>query len=148
MDLNIKVRSHFSHGFINRGCLHCAILKVLHSFKEKRTRKSRDMQVFLQNVQNEIFKILKMCKTNMKLTRAVCWTNSKISKWDKNTKLVIFLFWHYCRSLWWCNYWRSLMLRNSNSWSHLKSTVQIQFFLHPCNPFLIVLRNNVLLCSM
>ena len=27
-DLKIKFRSKFNHGFTNRGCLHCAILKV------------------------------------------------------------------------------------------------------------------------
>ena len=41
----------------NRGYLNCAILKALHAFQEKRDLKSRDMQFFLQNVSNEIFKI-------------------------------------------------------------------------------------------
>ena len=49
----MKFRSKFNHGFINRGCLHCAILKAC---------KGRDMQFFLQNVRNEIFKILNMFK--------------------------------------------------------------------------------------
>ena len=31
---------------------------ALHDFKEKRAHKARDMQFFLQVVQNEIFKIL------------------------------------------------------------------------------------------
>ena len=62
-DLNMKFRSKFNHDFINRGCLHCAILKAC---------KGRDMQFFLQNVQNEIFKILKMSQYNMKFTRADC----------------------------------------------------------------------------
>ena len=68
----MKYRSKFKNGFINRGRLHYAILKALHGFKEKRVRKAIDMQVFIQNVQNEIFKILKMFKNNMKFTRAAC----------------------------------------------------------------------------
>ena len=56
----------------NRGCFHSAILKALYGFKEKRAHKGRDMQFFLQNIQNEIFKILKMFKINMKFTRAAC----------------------------------------------------------------------------
>ena len=36
-DLNMKFRSKFNHGFINRNCLHCAILKAC---------KGRDMQIF------------------------------------------------------------------------------------------------------
>ena len=63
----MKYRSKFKHDFNNRGYLHCAILKALHSFQEKRANKSRDMQFFLQNVQNEIFKKF---KNNMKFTIA------------------------------------------------------------------------------
>ena len=33
--LNMKYRSEFKHGFTNPACLHCAILKALHGFKEK-----------------------------------------------------------------------------------------------------------------
>ena len=47
----MKYRSECKHGFTNRGRLHCAILKALHSFQEKRALKSRDMQLLLQNVQ-------------------------------------------------------------------------------------------------
>ena len=54
---------------------------------------------------------------------------------------MIFLFCHCCWSLLWCNYWRSLMLLNSKSLSHLKVTVQIQLTLHPCDSFLINKRN-------
>ena len=50
----------------NRGYLHCAILKALHGFQEKRALKLRDMQFFLQNVLNKIFKIFKMFENNMK----------------------------------------------------------------------------------
>ena len=56
----MKYRSEFKHGFTNRGYMHCTILKVLHVFQEKRAPKSSDMQFFLQNVPNEIFKIFKM----------------------------------------------------------------------------------------
>ena len=55
--------------------------------------------------------------------------------------LIIFLFCHCYWSLLWYNYWRSLMLRKSTSWSRLKLTVQIQLALHSCNPFLINNRN-------
>ena len=48
------------------------ILNVLHGFKEKRAHKARDIQFFLHNVQNEIFKILKMFKNIMKFARAAC----------------------------------------------------------------------------
>ena len=72
MVLDMKYRSEFKHGFTNRGCLHCAILKALHDFKEKRAHKSRDNQFFLGNVQNQIFKIFKMSENNMKFTRAAC----------------------------------------------------------------------------
>ena len=56
----------------NRGCLHCATLKALHGFIEKRAHKASDMQIFLQKDQHDIFKILKMFKNNMKFTRAAC----------------------------------------------------------------------------
>ena len=92
------------YGFTNRGCLHCPILKTLHGFQKKRAHKSRDMQFFVQNVQNETFEIFKMLKNNMKFTRAACWVNSKLSHRDKNTTFTIFLFFHYCWSLLWCIY--------------------------------------------
>ena len=41
-NLNLKFRSKFIHGFANNGCLHCAILKALYGFKEKRAHKARD----------------------------------------------------------------------------------------------------------
>ena len=68
----MKYRSEFKHGFTNRGCLHCAILKALHGVQEKRAHKSMDMQFSPQNVQNEIYKIFKIFKNNMKFTRAAC----------------------------------------------------------------------------
>ena len=43
----------------NRGYLHCAILKALHAFQEKAGLKSMDVQLFLQNAPNEIFKTSK-----------------------------------------------------------------------------------------
>ena len=91
----------------NRGYLHCAILKVLHDFQEKRALKSRDMQFFFQNVPNEIFKISKMLESNMKFTRAACWINAKIS--------------NYCWSSLWSNYWMSLQSdsRHQKTWLYL-----------------------------
>ena len=88
--------------------MHCAILKALHDFQEKRAHKSRDMQFFLQNFQNEIFKVFKMFKNMLQLSRAACWINSIISKRNKINPLTIYLFCHYCSSLLWCNYWISL----------------------------------------
>ena len=79
----MKFRSKTKHGFTNHSCLHCAFLK---------TDKERDMQFFLQNVQNEIFRILRMFKYNMKFIRAACWINSKIRHRDKNTTVMIRFF--------------------------------------------------------
>ena len=129
--------SKFNHDFTYGGCLHCAILKAWHGFKKKRAHKVREMSFFLQNVQNVIFKVLKMFKNNKKFTRPACWINSKIGNRDKNTTFMILLFRHYCWSVLWRNYWRNLMLWNCTYWSPLKLTVQIQFVLHPCDPFLI-----------
>ena len=52
----------------NRGYLHCATLKALHNFIEKRAHKATDMQLFLQNDKHDIFKILKIFKSKMKFT--------------------------------------------------------------------------------
>ena len=41
----MKLRSKLNQGFTNPVCLHCAILKAY---------KARDVQFFVQNVQNEI----------------------------------------------------------------------------------------------
>ena len=59
----MKFRSKFNHGFINRGCLHYAILKAC---------KGRDITFSLQNNRHEIFKILEMFKYNMKFARTAC----------------------------------------------------------------------------
>ena len=50
----MKFRSKFSHGFTNRGCLHCAILKAY---------KARDMHSFFQNETFKIFKMFKQLNT-------------------------------------------------------------------------------------
>ena len=78
-----------------------------------------------------------MLNKNLKFTRVVCWINSKISNKDTNTTLMIFLFCHNCNALLWQNYWRSLMLWNPTSWSHLQLNIQMQLAFHPCDPFLI-----------
>ena len=44
----MKCRSEFKHGFTNRDCLHCAILKALHEFQENRAHKPKGMQFFLE----------------------------------------------------------------------------------------------------
>ena len=51
--------NQFNHGFINCGCLHSATLKAY---------RVRDIRFLVQNVQNEILKILKMFKYNMKFS--------------------------------------------------------------------------------
>ena len=60
--LDVKYRWEFKYAFTNSGCLHSPILKALPNFQEKTAHKSSDMQFFLQNVQNEIFKVFKMFK--------------------------------------------------------------------------------------
>ena len=92
----------------NRGYLHCAILTALNDFQKKRAFKSRDMDFFFQNIPNEIFKILEMFKNNMKFTRAASLMNTKLSNRDKNTTHIILLFCHYCWSLLWWSYWKSI----------------------------------------
>ena len=75
----------------NRGYLHCAILKALHGFQEKRALKSRDMQFFLQNVLNKIFKIFKKFENNMKFNRVACWIKSTVSnrRYKYHTHILI-----------------------------------------------------------
>ena len=71
----MKNRSEFKNGFTNRSYLHGEILKALHGFQGKK-EPTRDMQFFLQNVQNDFlendFTIFRMFKNNMKFTRAAC----------------------------------------------------------------------------
>ena len=88
--------------------MHCTTLKALHGFQKKRAHKSREIKCFLQNVQNEIFKISKMFKNIINFTRAACWINLKISSRDKSTTLIIFSFCHYCWPLLWSYYWKPL----------------------------------------
>ena len=124
VDLSMKSISTSNHSFTSRSYLHCAILKALYSFKEKSAHKVREMQFFLQNVQNVIFKILKMFRNKV-----------------KNTTFMILLYCHYFWSLLWWNYWRYLMLSDSTFWCRLKLLVEIQFMIHPCDAFLINNRN-------
>ena len=51
-DLNMKFRLIFNHGFTNRGCLHCTILKALYGFKKKEPAR--------QEAGNISFKMFKM----------------------------------------------------------------------------------------
>ena len=46
--MSIKFRSKYNHGFTNRGCVHCAILKALYGFKEKTDHQAKDTQFFFQ----------------------------------------------------------------------------------------------------
>ena len=63
------LKKKFNNGFTNRHCLHYAIIKAY------KARES--MYFFFRNVQNEIFKILKMFKYNMKFTRVAWWIQKK-----------------------------------------------------------------------
>ena len=73
-----------------------------------------------------------------KFNRLACWINSKIRNRVSNNILMMFICCHYCCSLLWGNYWRSLiMLWNSTSWSVLKLTVPTELPHHPWDPFLI-----------
>ena len=69
MDLNVKFISEFNHSFTNHGFLYTAILKALYDFKEKEPSSQEICNFFPQNVQNEIFKILKMLENDTELTR-------------------------------------------------------------------------------
>ena len=62
--MSIKFRSKYNHGFTNRGCVHCAILKALYGFKEKETTR--------QKIRNFSFKFF------------------LLSNRDKNTTLMIY----------------------------------------------------------
>ena len=42
----MKYRSEFKHGLTNRGYLHCAILKALHSFQEKKGPQVKEYAFF------------------------------------------------------------------------------------------------------
>ena len=60
------------------------LLKALYRFKVKRAHEARNNQFIFQNVQNEILEIFKMFKNNKLI-------NSKISNWENNTTLMMFL---------------------------------------------------------
>ena len=65
---------------------------------------AKDMQFPLQNVQNEVFKILKMFENNMKFTKAARCINSKNKQQIQKHHTHNILFCHYCWSLLWCDY--------------------------------------------
>ena len=79
--------AELKHGFYS---------KTFTRFSEKKPTSQELWNFFLQNVPNEIFKIFKLFENNMKLNRAACKINSKISNRDKNTIRKIFLFYYYC----------------------------------------------------
>ena len=51
----MKYTSEFKHGFTNRGCLHCAILKALHGFKGKKKPQGKRYAVFLSKCSKRDF---------------------------------------------------------------------------------------------
>ena len=77
--LNVEFRAKVNHGFTNRDCLHCAFVKAY---------QARDMQFFLQNVQNEMLNV----KYNMKFTRTPCILNKQqIQKHHAHDILILSL---------------------------------------------------------
>ena len=86
-NLNLKFRSKFNPIFTCHGCLNYAILRPIYGFKVRRDHKAKHSRFPFQNVQNEIFEILKMFKNNMKIARAGCWINTKFSNSDYKTTL-------------------------------------------------------------
>ena len=103
------------------------ILKTFYGFEEKEHTRQDISQFLLQNVQYEIFEILKMFKNKITFSRGAYWIDSKISSRD-NTTFMILLF---------SPLLVIILPWNSTSSSCLKLTVQIQLALCPCNPFLI-----------
>ena len=101
--------------FTNCGCLHCAILKALYDFKEKRANKARDMQFFIQNIQNETFTILKMFKNNMKFIRAACRMLSYIKNKQERQHTHDILILSLLLVIIMVEFWKYLMLPNSTS---------------------------------
>ena len=89
----MKNRPEFKHGFTNRSCLLGAILKALRGFREKRAHKSRNMQFFLEDVQNDFLqndlKIFRMVKSNMKSPEQRAELIQKKSNRDKNVSLLL-----------------------------------------------------------
>ena len=100
-------------------CLsHYAILALFDSNKKD----ARD-QFLLQYFQNKK-------KSYIKFTKAACWVISKISNRENSIKLIILKCCLYCWSLFYCNYWRSLILQNSTFRNSLKVAVQSRLILH------------------
>ena len=115
--MNLSFRSIFNNRFTNHGCLRCASVKTLYNFEVKRVHEAINLSCI-------------MFKDNMKFTKAVCWTNWKVSKTNNNTTLIMFLRCQYWFSLLCYNYWSSLMLWSCTLYSCVKLTVQIQLALH------------------
>ena len=110
-NLNLIFRSKFSLSFTNHGCLHCAILKAICGFQEKRDREARDSLFFFQNFQNDIFEILKIFSDKSNSPEHAVELTKNVSTETKSA-LMIFLCCDYCCWLLCCNYWSCLMLWN------------------------------------
>ena len=59
----------------------------LSSFKVKRAHEVRDNQLLFENIQNELFEIVKIVRNNS-------WTNSKINNMENSTTPIILLCWY------------------------------------------------------
>ena len=81
-----------------------------------------------------------MFKSNTKFTTAACWVNSKIrDRQEHNTHDIIILFLLLVIIM-----VELLKVFKVVQLHFLKSlTVQMQFVLHPCDPFLITNRNMI-----
>ena len=113
-------------------------MQLQKQYTDLKVKEPTRKKIYFKMFKMRFLRLLKMSKNNMKLTSTACWINSKISNRENSTILMIFLCSHNYWSLLWCNYWRSLILWNSTSWSHLKFTVQIQLAVYPYDLFLII----------
>ena len=113
-------------------------MQLQKQYTDLKVKEPTRKKIYFKMFKMRFLRFLKMSKNNMKLTSTACWINSKISNRENSTTLMIFLCSHYYWSLLWYNYWRSLILWNSTSWSHLKFTVQIQLAVYPYDLLLII----------
>ena len=69
-DLNLKFRSNFNPGFMNRG-----ILKVLNGFMKKETTRQDILDFFFKMFEMRSFRSWKCLKIYRKFTRVASWIN-------------------------------------------------------------------------
>ena len=94
----MKYRSEFKHGFTNRDCLQCAILKVLHGVQEKKSPNVKGyaiFSIFFKIFQMRFSKFSKCLKTTLNSPERPAEL-TQISSRRKNATLIMFLFCYYC----------------------------------------------------